>query len=387
MKIVSIWGSTGSIGRQTLDVIKNHPDNFRVSTLTTNSNINLLIKQIEHFRPRRVVVASSDLRARWEAELKERGVDVFWGREGLLEIAAMGDEDVVVNGLVGCAGLESTIRAIEAGVSIALANKEVLVMAGEIVMKEAEDRGVEIFPIDSEHSAIYQCLRGEEIDRIKIIYLTASGGPFLNRSATEMKSVTVEEALNHPNWSMGRKITIDSATLMNKGMEIIEACWLFRVRPDKVRVVIHPQSIIHSMVEFIDGSIKAQLGFPDMRIPISYALAAPERLEADYVRPIFNKPVQMSFMPPDTEKFPALNLAYEAIRLGGSAPAVLSCADERAVELFLNRKIRFDHIPVIVAQVLEKHDVIPKPGLEEILNVDNWVREIIQKEVLPNLKD
>jgi len=270
-------------------------------------------------------------------------------------------------------------------VSIALANKEVLVMAGEVVTAEASRRGLVLLPIDSEHSAIFQCLRGEDIRQVRRILLTASGGPFLQRDKSELDCVTVEEALSHPNWSMGKKVTIDSATLMNKGLEVIEARWLFGIEPERVEVVIHPQSIIHSMVEFVDGSIKAQMGVPDMRVPISYALTYPERWEGDYGWMDFTRMNELTFFSPDVEKFPALRLAYDALKAGGTAPAVLNGADEVAVDLFLAGEIGFSQIPKIIEGALERHEIVPHPGIDEILQADGWVRDTVLKEIVPNL--
>ncbi len=382
LKRISIWGATGSIGTQTLDVLGSAGDRFELDTLTAHNNAELVWKQSKKFRPNRVVLTGDVDRKVWGKRFQDIGVKLLWGKEGLLETAAGGNQDLVVNALVGAVGLEATLRAMEAGVSVALANKEVLVMAGDLVTQEAKNRGVSLLPIDSEHSAVFQCLQGEMPDTIKNILLTASGGPFFRRDATELDRVTVEDALAHPNWSMGRKVTIDSATLMNKALEVIEARWLFGIEPNRIQVVIHPQSIIHSMVEFIDGSIKAQLGVPDMRIPISYALNYPQRWTGNCNTMDFSQSWELSFLPPDTEKFPALRLAYEVLNMGGTAPAVLNAADEVAVGLFLSERIGFPQISKIVEEIIRRHDVTSSPDLEDILTADRWAREVIDKDIL-----
>jgi len=347
-KRISIWGSTGSIGTQTLDVIGRYRDHFQIINLTTHSNIELILEQAKQFRPKCVVITGKPIDRQWKVPFKKLGVKCLEGRHALLEVAGCGEEDLVINGLVGSVGLEATLLAIQKKVTIGLANKEVLVMAGQLVTSEVKKYGVRLLPIDSEHSAIFQSLQGENLKEIKRVILTASGGPFLEREKSEFESIKVEEALSHPNWSMGKKITIDSATLMNKGLEVIEARWLFDLDHEKVEVIIHPQSIIHSMVEFVDGSIKAQMGNPDMRVPISYALTYPERWPASYGSMDFNQLNTLQFIPPDCNKFPALQLAYEALKQGGTAPAVLNGADEVAVELFLNRIIQFNQISQII---------------------------------------
>jgi len=378
-KIISIWGSTGSIGTQTLDVISRHPNIFDISVLTAHSNVDLLFKQAEIFKPQAVVITGKVDYEQWKQRFNTLGIEVFTGKRGLLQAAGQGEEDLIVNALVGGVGLKATILALKSKVPIALANKEVLVMAGELVTKEVEKQGVQLIPIDSEHSAIFQCLQGEKYDSIKKIILTASGGPFLNKKASQLKHVTVDQALKHPNWNMGKKVTIDSATMVNKGLEVIEARWLFNQNPDSIEVVIHPQSIIHSMVEFVDGSVKAQLGIPDMRIPISYALSYPGRLSGHFSLMDFSQASTMEFFPPDLEKFPAITLAYQALEQGGTAPAVFNGADEAAVRLFLNRKIDFVSIPVIIEKALQKHSVISDPSLEEILEADRWAKKYVLK--------
>jgi len=384
-KKLTIWGSTGSIGRQTLDVVNRYQERFEIVSLTAHHNASLLLEQARKFRPRDVVITGDVREKKWEEEFRKLGVKLLRGKDGLLEIAARGGEDLIVNALVGGVGLEPTIIALGVGVPIALANKEVLVMAGELVTMEAEKHGTVLLPVDSEHSAIFQCLQGEENKSIKKIFLTASGGPFLKRNKSELSNVTVEAALAHPNWRMGKKVTIDSATLMNKGFEVIEARWLFGIDPDKIEVVIHPQSIIHSMVEFVDGSIKAQMGVPDMRIPISYALAYPERWAGDYGWMDFTKIKRLEFFPPDMEKYPTLNLAYQALEMGGTAPAVLSGADEIAVDFFISKKISFPEISQIIGEVLNSHKVILRPEIDDILQTYHWAREVALRQIETNL--
>ncbi len=385
LKKVSIWGSTGSIGRQTLDVINRCLDRFDIMTLTAHQNISLAFEQAKQFHPRRVVITGQVEYKEWTHRFEELHVELLIGKELLNDVAGCDEADLVVNALVGSVGLEATLKAIQAGKTIALANKEVLVMAGEIVMQEVARKGVRLLPIDSEHSALFQCLQGEDRKSVRRMLLTASGGPFYNRDKSEMDHVTVEEALNHPNWSMGKKVTIDSATLMNKGLEIIEARWLFDMDASKIEVVIHPQSIIHSMVEFVDGSIKAQLGLPDMRTPISYVLTYPERWAGHYGWTDFTQMNQLTFLPPDHEKYPALRLAYDALNAGGTAPAVLNAADETAVDLFLSERISFNQITQITDTVLQHHEVIVHPEFQEILNADRWARDIILKEIVSHL--
>ncbi len=377
MKRVSIWGSTGSIGTQTLDVIRSHRDRFAVHLLTAHSNAELAFRQALEFRPEKVVITGNPEKDRWAREFKRERIPLFWGREALLSSAREGAEDLAVNALTGSAGLEATLLAIDAGVSLALANKEALVMAGGLVMEKVRERGVSLIPVDSEHSALFQCLAGEKKDEIRRLLLTASGGPFLSTPVEKLSHVTVREALSHPNWSMGKKVTIDSATMMNKGLEVIEARWLFGVEPSRITVLIHPRSIVHSMVEFIDGSVKAQMGMPDMRIPISYALSYPERMHGEYRRMDFTKEERLEFFPPDPARFPALRLAYAALEAGGTAPAVLNAADEEAVNLFLEGRISFTHIMELVEKALERHASRPSAGLSDILEADRLARETV----------
>lgn len=384
-KRISIWGSTGSIGTQTLDVIQKAQDLYEVVALTAHRNVKLLLEQASQFRPQEVVLCEPE-DPNWKEPFQSMGIRVLEGREGLLECASREDVDLVVNGLVGAVGLEATYKAIQAGVSIALANKEVLVMAGELITQELRKRGVRLIPVDSEHSAIFQCLVGEKKETIRRILLTGSGGPFLRTPKSDFDRITVEQALAHPNWRMGKKVTVDSATLINKGLEVIEARWLFDMPPEAIQVVIHPQSIIHSMVEFTDGSVKAQLGFPDMRIPIGYALAYPDRHSFQIVPfDAFSLPI-LSFEPPDLDKFPGLGLAYQALQMGGTAPVVYNAADEVAVALFLSGRIRFSQIPQIIQECLERHEVHSHPDLQTILDTDQNIKKIIHQDILPSLR-
>jgi len=367
IKQLAVLGSTGSIGQQTLEVVRALPHRFHIVGLAGGKNIDLLAKQINEFKPRLVYFQDRDALARL-ANTKYEFLT-------LEDIAQHPQVDTVIIATSGRAGLSPTLAAVKAGKSVALANKESLVMAGEIITNEAKLNEARILPIDSEHSAIWQCLNGETQPAAQLI-LTASGGPFLHYSPTELSGVTVEQALKHPSWQMGKKVTIDSATLMNKGLEVIEAHWLFDMPFDNIKVLIHPQSIIHSMVEFIDGSIKAQLSYPDMRLPIQYALSYPERLPNPQL-PRLNWSLinNLTFEQPDLDTFPCLKLAIEAGRKGGTYPAVLCAADEVAVELFLSQRIKFTEIANLIKQALEQHQSIPYPTLDEIIAADAWARE------------
>lgn len=376
-KHIAILGSTGSIGRNTLSVIHSLSDRFRVTYLTTNTNIELLQRQIEQFKPRGVVILD-ETKAAEVRKIVGISVEVLAGRAGLLEIVRRDDVDIVINSLVGFAGLKPTIEAIKCHKNIALANKETLVVAGEIVMALIKEYNVKLVPIDSEHSAILQCLAGEEQRNVVKIILTASGGPFLYTPKEKFANITVEEALNHPNWKMGNKITIDSATLMNKGLEVIEAHWLFGLSAEKIEVLIHPQSIIHSMVEFVDGSIKAQLGLPDMKIPIQYALTYPERLALNGGRVDFPKLHSMTFFTPDLIKFQCLQLAYDALSLGGTASAVLNAANEVAVQAFLEKKITFNRIPELLERALASYSNHASLDLEHTFEADKKTRAFVR---------
>lgn len=373
-KRIALLGSTGSIGRQTLDVIASHPDHFEVEVLTAQNNATLLIQQAKKFKPNAVVIVNESSYGQVKEELKGEPIKVFCGANALASVVEMETIDVVVTALVGYAGLRPTIRAIESGKTIALANKETLVVAGELVTKLAREHRVNILPIDSEHSAIFQCLAGELHNRVEKIFLTASGGPFRGKKREELKHVTKAQALKHPNWNMGAKITIDSATLMNKGLEIIEAKWLFGVEPDQIEVLVHPQSIIHSMVQFEDSSIKAQLGLPDMRLPIQYALTYPARLRSDFPRFDFASHPSLTFEKPDTETFRNLALAFEALSRGGNMSCVLNAANEVAVAEFLEDRLSFLGISEVVEQCLMKSDYVKEPSLEDYVETDKLTR-------------
>jgi 1-deoxy-D-xylulose-5-phosphate reductoisomerase len=375
MKKITLLGSTGSIGQSALDVIAGHPDKFRVAALVAGRNVRLLARQIVEFRPDVAAVHS-----RKEADALKRllgpknRVPVLYDETGILEAAAHDGADMVVSAISGAAGLKPTLAAIDAGKDIALANKETLVAAGSVVMKKAGRKKISLLPVDSEHSAIFQCLAGQKKENLKRIILTASGGPFLKSSRKELKAVTPAQALRHPRWKMGRKITIDSASLMNKGLEVIEARWLFNLDVDRIDVLIHPQSTVHSLIELIDGSLLAQLGIADMRIPIAYALSYPDRLENPLPGLNLAAAGELLFAEPDMKKFPCLRLAYEAGRLGGTAPAALNAANEEAVGAFLENKICFTDLPKVIEKVLDRQVVKQNPSLEDILQVDGQSR-------------
>lgn len=384
MKKISILGSTGSIGKNTIEVVNHHPDKFKVVGLAAKNNINLLQSQIQTLRPE--VVAVFDEPAAAALRKMNLPVEILTGEQGLVSVATMEKADMVVSAIVGSAGLIPTYEAVKAGKDLALATKEALVMAGSIIISEASEKGVSIIPVDSEHSAVFQCLHGRDMKEIRKIILTASGGSFLRKKISELDSVTPEEALRHPNWDMGRKITIDSATLMNKGLEVIEACWLFHLPPEKVEVIIHPQSIVHSMVEFVDGSIIAQMSVPDMKGPISYALSYPERFAG--ILPVLNLAEirELTFEEPDLKKYPSLSLTYEAIRAGGTMPCVLNAANEVAVEAFLDRRISFTEIARVVSETMAQHKVLKTDNINTVLNASNWAQaraeEIIKGQEL-----
>jgi 1-deoxy-D-xylulose-5-phosphate reductoisomerase len=377
-KNIAILGATGSIGRSTLEIVHRLPERFRVTYLTANTNVALLRDQISLFKPKGVVLLD---RRRAEELRKELGssVEVLSGEEGLCEIVRRDDVDIVVSALVGFAGLKPTIEAIRHKKLIALANKETLVVAGALMTKLATENGARMIPVDSEHSAIFQCLVGEDRKDIARLFLTASGGPFLNTPVEQFASRSVKQALNHPNWNMGKKITIDSATLMNKGLEVMEACWLFGLPAEKIEIVVHPQSIIHSMVEFVDGSMKAQLGLPDMKLPIQYALTYPERVYLNGGRVNISTLQSMTFLEPDRKKFRCLQLAYDALAIGGTAPAALNAANEVAVDAFLHERISFSHIPELIERALESHTSISAPELPQIIEADRSARTLVQQ--------
>jgi 1-deoxy-D-xylulose-5-phosphate reductoisomerase len=373
-KRIAILGSTGSIGTQALEVIALHEEYFEVEVLTANRNAELLTQQAVRFKPNAVVIADRDQASAVKAALEPLHIKVYSGEAAVASIVEMETIDLVLTALVGYSGLLPTIRAIEAGKSIALANKETLVVAGDLVTRLAREKGVDIFPIDSEHSAIFQCITGEFHNRIEKVILTASGGPFRGKTREELASVTCAEALKHPNWNMGSKVTIDSATLMNKGLEAIEAKWLFGLEPSQVEVVVHPQSIIHSMVQFEDGSIKAQMSLPDMRLPIQFALAYPMRLKTDFPRFDISRYPSLTFEQPDTKTFRNLALAFEALNRGGNMPCVLNAANEVAVRCFLEQKIGFLRMPEVVEQCLTKMDYIKNPRFEDYMETDRKTR-------------
>lgn len=377
-KKIAILGSTGSIGTQALDVIEAHPEAFAVEVLTAGNNADLLIAQALKFKPNAVVIGDESKYQHVKDALWDAGIKVYAGKEAIAQITESDEIDLVLTSLVGFAGLEPTIRAIKAKKHIALANKETLVVAGELITELAREHAVNIYPVDSEHSAIFQCLAGEWHNPIEKIYLTASGGPFRGKKRAELETVTRAQALKHPNWSMGAKITIDSASLMNKGLEVIEARWLFHLKPEQIDVIVHPQSIIHSIVQFTDGSMKAQMGLPDMKLPIQYAMAYPQRIHADFPRFNFVNYPTLTFEAPDRETFRCLDLAYEAMHAGGNMPCIMNAANEVAVQLFLEEKISFLSIPDIIAKTMEKASFIAKPSLDDYLASDKEARSICQ---------
>jgi len=373
LKYISILGSTGSIGKQTLDVVDEHPDLFRVIGLAAGNNWGELVEQIHRFKPLIVSVATKELAERIKLQAPA-GMRILYGQEGMNEVATHPDCNFVISAIVGSAGLYPTLKAIEAGKTIGLANKETLVTAGHIVMNKAKEYGVSIIPVDSEHSAIFQCLQGDDHQSVKRIILTASGGSFRDYSRDELKSVTIEQALNHPNWKMGAKITIDSATMMNKGLEVIEAHWLFGLPFDQIDCTLHRESIVHSLVEFHDRAIKAQLGTPDMRVPIQYALTYPNRISLQTPALDFTKLLTLQFEPVDFVRYPALKLAYLCGKQGGTMPTILNAANEVMVDRFLKGEIPFIEIESRIEAILAKHSKIEQPLLEEISEADEWAR-------------
>ena len=374
MKSLAILGSTGSIGVSTLEIVAAHPERFRVAALTAGRNLTLLEQQVRAFRPELVAVPDTVDAERLRARLGAGAPRILSGRDGLISCAADSGARMVVSAIVGAAGLEPTLAAIEAGIDVALANKETLVAAGEVVMAAVARHGIHLFPVDSEHSAIFQSLAGHRKDDVRRLILTASGGPFRDRSAAELELVAPAEALAHPTWNMGQKITIDSATMMNKGLEVIEARWLFDLPPDKIAVHIHPESIVHSMVEYVDGAVIAQLGIPDMKTPIALALSWPERLALDLPPLDLCRLGRLHFREPDDARFPCLALAYRALRSGGTAPAVLNAANEIAVEAFLDSRLGFAAIPRVIAAVLDRQAAGPADTLAAVLAADAAAR-------------
>ena len=377
MKLLSILGSTGSIGRNTLKIVEKFPERFAVKALAGKDNIELLAKQIKRFCPEIAVVF--DEKRAYELKnilpVEESDVEIMYGQDGYRAAATHDNVEMVVTAVVGAAGLLPTLAAIEAGKDIALANKETLVMAGEVVIQKAADKGVKILPIDSEHSAIFQCIEGQRREDLEKIHLTASGGPFLNKPANEFFEIKPEDALNHPTWKMGKKVSIDSATLMNKGLEVIEAMHLFGVSQDMIEVVIHPQSMIHSMVSYRDGSVIAQLGIPDMKGAIAYSISYPERLPLNQPIPDFAGMGALTFQKPDFEKFPCLDLAFKACDTGKTLPAVLNAANETAVQAFLDQRLSFAKIPKVIEKTMSRHSVAEHTSLDDILEADKWARK------------
>jgi len=383
MKRIAILGSTGSIGRSTLSVAESYPDRFQIVALAAGGNIESALEQAQRWHPRVISMASESDADTLRSRLKKEGlgeIEVVHGAAGTVRVATHSEVDFVVSAIVGVAGLEATYEAVRAGKSLGLANKECLVAAGELITAEARRQGKPLLPIDSEHNAVHQCLRGGRMDEVERIWLTASGGPFLNLPHSEFASITVEQALNHPTWKMGRRITIDSATLMNKGFEVIEACRLFHMPPEKVEVIVHPQSTIHSMVEFVDGSILAQFSVTDMRLPILYALTYPERIQSD-MRFAVSDLRHLDFAPPDLKKFPCLRLACEAAEAGGAKTVALNAADEVAVAAFLEGSIRFDEIPRIIEDVLAETSSGKLESIAKVLEADAEARRLAENRV------
>jgi 1-deoxy-D-xylulose-5-phosphate reductoisomerase len=383
MRRIAILGSTGSIGRSTLSVVESYPERFEVVSLAAGNNLDATFEQARRWKPRLVSIASQEHAEILRARLKSAGLsetDVAYGSAGKVKVATHPDADFVVSAIVGVAGLEATYEAVKAGKTVGLANKECLVAAGELITAEARRQGKALLPIDSEHNAVHQCLRGGRMEEVERIWLTASGGPFLQTPAAQFSSITVEQALNHPTWKMGRRITIDSATLMNKGFEVIEACRLFNLSPSRVKVIVHPQSTIHSMVEFVDGSILAQFSVTDMRLPILYALTYPERIESDLRFPVMDLR-HLDFAPPDMDKFPCLGLAYEAAEVGGVKPIALNAADEVAVAAFLDGAIGFTDIPRIIQNVLAETRTQEIESISKVLQVDAEARQSARTHV------
>ena len=378
-KGIAILGSTGSIGTQALEVIEAYPDKFDLQILTANRNADLLIEQAIKFKPAAVVIVDEDQYTKVKAALWEHDIQTYAGVDSLEQVVTYNEVDIVLTALVGYAGLKPTLAAIDAGKSIALANKETLVVAGELVTERAKQKGVNIYPVDSEHSAIFQCIVGEFHNPIEKIYLTASGGPFRGMTTNELQNVTKAQALKHPNWDMGAKITIDSASLMNKGLEVIEAKWLFNLKPEQIDVIVHPQSIVHSIAQFEDGSMKAQMGLPDMKLPIQFAFTYPERLKTEFERFNFLNYPELTFEQPDRDTFKNLNLAFKAMDLGGTAACALNAANEVAVQLFLEDKIGFLDIAEINERTMYDTSLIEKPTLQDYITTDSNARELARK--------
>ena len=382
---VGILGSTGSIGVNALKVVKRHSGHFSVKYLSAHSNAEKLVEQALDFQPEVVAISDENSAKTISEGLAQTSIKVLTGREGLLELASRNDVDICLNALVGSAGMEPTVRALEAGVDLALSNKESLVMAGGLIRRIMDETGAALLPVDSEHSAIWQCLLGEKVSNVRRLILTGSGGPFRTKPMNEFYDITVDEALNHPKWEMGKKITVDSATLMNKGLEVIEAHWLFGLNKEQIDIVIHPQSIIHSMVEFIDGSVKGQMGQPDMKIPIQFALTYPDRLEAEWEDFDPVNISELTFEKLDREKFPSISLAYEALSRGGTATAALNVANDNSVRLFLDGKIGFTQIAKINEAALSEHKWIADPDLKDLLELEQWGKSFVELEMKESL--
>lgn len=382
LKKIAILGSTGSIGKQTLEVIEEHPDNFVVEVLTANNSAELLIEQAIKFQPNTVVIGNAEKYKQVSDALTDQDIKIYAGEQAIAQVVQMESVDIVLTAMVGFSGLRPTVNAIKAGKTIALANKETMVVAGDIITKLALSHKVSILPVDSEHSAIFQCLVGEYHNPIEKIYLTASGGPFRGKDVEFLRKVTRCQALNHPNWSMGDKITIDSASLMNKGLEAIEARWLFNLKPEQIDIVVHPQSIVHSLVQFEDGSMKAQMGLPDMRLPIQYALSFPERLKVNFERFNFLDYPSLTFEKADIKVFRNLNLAYEAMKKGGNMPCILNAANEIAVDSFLNKNIGFVEMSDIIEKTMEKSTFIASPTLDDYFQSNSEARELANQIIM-----
>ena len=381
MKNITILGSTGSIGVNALNILRNIELDFKISYLTANHNADLMINQCKEFHPKAVIMIDEKSAEKVYQEVSKEGIEVLVGRENLLNIVKDESVDVVLNSLVGASGMEPTYNAINVGVDVALANKESLVVAGNIITKAMEKSGAKLYPVDSEHSAIWQCLVGESVNDIEKIILTGSGGPFRTRDINTFKDIKVLDALKHPNWDMGKKITIDSATMMNKGLEVIEAYWLFNLSHSEIEIIIHPQSIVHSMVQFNDGSIKAQMGVPDMKIPIQYALTYPNHIKAPWNRLEFSKLNELTFEDPDFRKFPCIKLAYDSLEKLGSAPAVLTMVNDYCVYKFLDEEIKFIDIPIIIKDAIDCHSWVKDPDLKYLNELNTWSKNFVDSFV------
>ena len=379
MKKIGILGSTGSIGTQTLEVIDKQPEKYKILYLTAKSNVELLCKQAKKYNVKTICILDKSQYSYCKNKLPN--IEIYSGRDGLLKVASINKIDLMINAIVGGSGMEPTVNCIKSGVDVGLSNKESMVMAGDYINKLCKKKNVKIFPMDSEHSAIWQCLKGEQYNQINKLILTGSGGPFRTKSIKDFIKIKKEDALQHPNWEMGKKITIDSATMMNKGLEVIEAHWLFNIPIEKIEIIIHPQSIIHSLVEFIDGSIKAQLGIPDMKIPIQYALSYPDHDNILWESLDLTKVKTLTFESPDLEKFPCIRLAYDAIKKGGSFPVVLNIANDEAVDLFLNNHIKFINIPEIIESAMNQHTYISNPNLNDIEDITYQTKKMIYSKL------